>query len=382
MPSRPPTRSAGEGAPPFLLFAFLLVLVALSAAVAWWVLSGEAPPAPPIQSAEPMRGPGTQLEPAPSPESEPLQAEVDDETFSKQLIEMHGKTFPGKDLTGRRIEDVTLHPLEGTVVDDRQGDPVYYFWVYLIPTEMGDARVARNSWSPSHFRNGQFRLQHQPAGSFHLVVESREHEPVYRTIQVPYEGRLEIRLHHGSCIRGIVRDTNATPLRDIEIQLGVDPAKIDGGAAPPMQRLVKTDDLGRYSFWKVPAGSYSLSARLMGDELDSMPEFRLDPGGEVLRDFTLERLGSLKLTVINAVEQPVPRARVMLLQEKDGRDRTVRTAYADLKGVARLDFVREGSYKLRVVMQGFQPHEEPVAVAAGERFRELPVRLEVAPRRQ
>jgi hypothetical protein len=202
---------------------------------------------------------------------------------------------------------------------------------------------------------------------------------VTRTIQVPYEdGSLEVRLHHGSCIRGVVRDAAQTPLKDVEINLGVDLTKIDGGAAPPMQRLVKSDDLGRYSFWKVPAGVYTLKATLFGDELASEREFRLDAGGEVLRDFTLERLGMLKLTVTNVADQPVARARVILVQEKDGRDRPVRTAYSDLKGVARLDFVREGSYKLRVQLQGFRTYEEPVAVAAGEQFREMPVRLEVA----
>jgi len=381
MNPRPARRESGSASPQSVLFACLVAVVAVGVTVAWLVLRGDGSIHPSVATRPPIE----EVDPAPHSaepvftEEPPLPTPGPDD-WGRRLEETKGRTFVRTDVRTGRKDTISMHPLVGRVTDDREGEPVRYFWLYLIPTDQGDPVVARNSWSPSHFRNGEFQIDQQPAGDYHLLVESREHETVTRTIHVPYDGRLEITLRHGSCIRGVVRDSFQTPLKDIEIHLGVDPTRIDGGAPPPMQRIVKTTDLGQYSFWKVPAGTYTLTVSLFGDELAHEREFRLDPGGEVLRDFTLDRLGTLKLTVKNVADQPVARARVLLVKERDGRERPVRTTYSDLRGVARLDFVREGSYKLRVQLQGFQTFEEPVAVAAGEGFRELPVRLEVAAR--
>ncbi len=94
----------------------------------------------------------------------------------------------------------------------------------------------------------------------------------------------------------------------------------------------------------------------------------------------LDGLASMRVVVTNALNEPVRHARAFLVvPTADGRERTIRSALSDLHGVARLDFVRDGSYKLRLQASGFTPHEEPLVVAAGEGSREIPVRLEVAP---
>ena len=374
--------SSGAKSPALLFFA-LLGLIAIGGGVAWLVLSGS--PTTPETAQRPVEPPATPAEnAAPAVTDEPAEVPpVDPEEWEAQRDALKGTRLPMK---GNETKDLgelgPTYPLSGKVVDDRSEEPVYFFSVWLIPIDRGDPMTAKNSWAPSRFRNGEFHIERQPAGIYNLIVESREHEPVTRQIQVPYEGRVEVKLHHGNCIRGIVRDAMQTPLKDIEVHLVVDLARLDkvNGAAPPMPLPLqtKTDDMGRFSFWKLPPGNYALRVAMSGDVLKEEPEFRLDQGGEVLRDFTLERFGTLKLTVTNIAEQPVARARVTLLQDRDGRDRPVRTGYSDLKGVARLEFVREGSYKLRVDLQGFERYEQPVAVAGGERFREVPVQLQVA----
>jgi hypothetical protein len=170
-----------------------------------------------------------------------------------------------------------------------------------------------------------------------------------------------------------------TPLKEITIELGV--VGVDEGHKPPVQRLVKTDGMGVYSFWKVPPGNYTLAANLAVTRLAEEREFRLDPGGTVTRDFTLERMGSIRVVLTNVAEQPIVRARVSLLHEDEaGRDRPIRAVLSDLKGVARLDFVPDGSYKLRVQVQGFELHEQPLVVVASAGYREIPVQLQVAQR--
>jgi hypothetical protein len=377
--------AAGATSPQLLVFLALVALVLVGAGVAWLVLRGgstpignvaeQADPEPPSRAAD---------APEPAVTAAPAPSIVQDQAWEDAMRSAGATRLPVRDRKTGKVDYVNTYSLTGNVLNDSDGQPVYYYWIYLIPVDQGDPAIAKNSWSPNHFRNGRFQLDHQPAGTYHMIVESREHEPVTRTIQIPYEGSpLEVRLRHGTCIRGVVRDALQTPLKDIEVHLGVDPSRIDGGVLPPMQRQYKTDELGRYFIWKLPPGEYSLKVAMLGDVLAEEPPFRVDPGSEILRDFTLERFGTLRLTVTNVAEQPVAKARVMLMQERDdGRDRQVRTAYSDLKGVARLDFVRQGSYKLKVQMQGFQIYEQPVSVAAGEGFREMPVRLEVAQKRE
>lgn len=362
--------------------ALLLVLVGtllLGALAAWWFLGRDerrvAPPAPVATSATAESAIPAAVDAAAVVEP----SRTDDPAFRGALNE--AAVIRVKDRVSGKIESKPVFELDGKVVNDRDSAPVYYFQVWLIPEAMGDPATAKGTLSPSHMRNGRLHLDHQLGGTYHLVVESREHEPVTKLIQLPYEGDLEVRLRYGTCVRGVVRDSFQTPLKDIELQLVVDLARIDSGFKPPMQRMVKTDENGRYAFWKLPPGTYALKVQLGGDELASEREFRVDPGSETMRDFTLERLGSLRVVVSNPIDQPLARARTALFaQNDDGRERMVRSVTSDLKGLARLEFVREGSYKLKVTVPGYLPHEQTVVVAAGEAFRDIPVRLELAPR--
>lgn len=376
MPSRSHRSVAGAVAPPLAVFLVLLALVAIGAGVAWFILGP-----PPVHDArselvKPTDGtpPDATESPAPAHVTRDASPIVNADDWNQGLDRIARQPIASN---GKRVEEFAeTAPLRGKVIDEKTGDPIYYFWVYVIPKDRGDPNEAKNAVQPSRFRNGEFELEHQPKGTYNLLVESREHETVTREIAIPYDGELKITMKHGTCIRGIVRDPLQTPLKDIEVNLV--PGELDGGATPPMQRLVKTDDSGVYSFWKLPPGRYALNVSIYGDALASEPEFRLDAGGEVVHDFMLERLGTLKVVVTNVASQPIVRSRVILSQERDGRDRPMRTAYSDLQGVARVEFLREGTYKLQVKMPGFEPHEEQVMVRAGDGSRDFPVQLEVA----
>lgn len=377
-PTRPSDRARGASSPAVLV-ALLFVLVAVGGIVGWMLFASNAPPAPPpavpeAKSEQPRPEPADVQGAKPSVEKEP-EAERDREWEKSRNGLEQFKVYDAKKKTNKVVD---TYPLKGEVVDADTNEGVYFFWIYLIPPERGDVVEASKGWTPSRFRNGQFALERQPAGVYNVLCESREHDPWKGQIKIPYDGSLKIRLKHGTAITGTVTDSTQTPLEGIEMQLVVDTARLDGGADPPMQRLCKTDKMGRYSFNKVPTGVYGLKAALMNDELASEPDFRVDPGATVIRDVSLQRMGALKVTVKNVADQAVTRARVKLVVDHDGRERTVRMGYTDLRGVARLDFVREGTYKLRVELQGFDTWEQEVGVSAGDASREMAVQLEVA----
>jgi hypothetical protein len=363
------------GASSSTLLVALLVLVAAGGVVAWFLLGN--PPATPVEPKRTTLDQPPEPPPLHSPVVAPEAPPGDPDEWKQQMKNAAAQPVRQSEIKRSRIEGPTA-TLEGDVVDADTNEPVYFAWIYLIPPERGDVVEAAKGWTPNRFRNGHFSLPHQSTGTYNVLCESREHEAWTGTIKVPYEGSFRIRLKRGTAVEGFVRDVNQMPIEGIDVQLVVDLSKIDGGANPPIGRLCKTDKLGHYSFNKLPSGTYGLQATLMSDVLASEPEFRVDPRATIRRDFVLPRLGTLKLTVKNVADQPVSRARVSLTQEKDGRDRPVRTTYSDIKGVARVEFVREGNYKLRVQMQGFEPYENQVTVAGGDEFREVPVQLKVA----
>jgi hypothetical protein len=376
-PNRPSDRARGASSPA-LLVALLFVLVAVGGIVGWMLFGTAAPPAPPESPDEKSEAPApapADVQGAPPSVAKDPQAERDPE-WQKGVNGLD--RIPVHDAKNKKIKYVDTYPLKAEVVDADSNEPVYFFWIYLIPPERGDVVEAAKGWTPSRGRSGQISLERQPAGVYNVLCESREHDPWKGQIKIPYDGNLRIRLKRGTSITGTVTDSTQTPMEGIEMQLVVDTARLDGGADPPMQRLCKTDKMGRYSFNKIPTGVYGLKATLMNDELASEPDFRVDPGATVIRDVALQRLGALKVTVKNVADQAVTRARVKLVVDRDGRERTVRMGYTDLRGVARLDFVRDGTYKLRVEMQGFDHWEQEIGVSSGDAFREVAVQLEVA----
>jgi hypothetical protein len=377
-PNGPSERARGASSPT-LLVALLFFLVAVGGIVGWMLFGTTSPaPTPPEKAESPQAPESAPVDPQ---SAEPVvsaapQAERDPDwkrgMNGLQKVDVYDPKKKTKTV-------VDVYPLAGDVVDDATNEPVYYFWIYLIPPERGDVVEAAKGWTPSRFRKGQFALERQPAGIYNVLCESREHDAWKGQIKIPYEGELRIRLKRGTAITGTVTDSSQTPLEGISMELVVDAARLDGGADPPIQRLCPTDKMGHYAFNKVPTGVYGLKAKLNDDELASEPEFRVDPGATVIRDVALQRMGSVRVTVKNIADQSVARARVSLVVDREGgRERTVRQSYTDLRGVARLDFVRDGTYKLRVVLQGFETYEQEVSVTSADSFREVPVQLAVA----
>lgn len=375
-PSRERSRTGGRSAAPLLL-----AIVVLAGAVGWMLFGRGSRPELTPRATEPREAARANASPATPPaEATPNieKSRDSDPRFSGAMNQ--AATLKVKDRKTGKFETRPIHTLEGKVLDDRDESPVYLFKAWMIPEDAGDPQVAKNTYSPNHMRNGVLHLENQVEGRYHLIVESREHESVTRFVEVPFEGELIVRLKHGTSVRGVVRDSFQQPVANVDVQLNFDPARIDPGFTPPLQRLAKTDANGRYFFWKLPPGTYSVRATLFGDTLADEPEFRLDPGNEVLRDFMIEPFGSIRVVITNPVDQPLARAKATLYSTlPDGRDRVVRNGLSDLKGFARLEFVREGSYKLKVSVPGFVPHEQTVVVAAGDPSRDIPVRLEIAP---
>lgn len=376
-----PERSRTGTKPPATMLAFAAVIV-VGGLIAWQLLGDSGHPTisptnPPMvapdDGAAPLPLEGAIVAPHPT-------AQIDEDKKFKGSMKQAATLKVRNPKTGE-VEFKAQHSLNGRVISDRDETPIYAFKVWLIPESYGAPETAKNNVSPNTMRNGVLHLDGQFEGKYHMVVESREHEAVTRFIELPYDGELVVRLKYGTCIRGVVRDSFLQPVPNVDVELSFDVARLDPGVTPPMQRLAKSDANGRYFFYKLPGGTYSVSAKLFGDALASEPEFRLDPGNEVTRDFMIGHLGTLRVVISNPIDQPLARAKTTLYSKlDDGRDRVVRSSLSDLKGVARLEFVREGSYKLKISVQGFVPHEETVVVAAGDTSRDISVRLEIAPK--
>ena len=161
-----------------------IVVVALAAFAAWFLWSKPSRPeivAPPAASTD--DAPADAL-PDPVEALPKIEANVETDVTFQDALDQAARTRVRA--AGGVISELRpIHQLNGRVVNDRDDAPIYYFQVWMIPEEMGDPEKAKGTLSPNHMRNGRLFLDHQIAGTYHMVVESREHEAVTKTIVIP-----------------------------------------------------------------------------------------------------------------------------------------------------------------------------------------------------
>ncbi len=274
--------------------------------------------------------------------------------------------------------DAVTVPFNGRALDRETQQPIVHYWMFLIPTDRGDVLEASKTWPRKVFRasDGRFHIERLIPGVYNILVQSGTHEDwVKKAVSIPDSGTLLVDMTRGTYIDGTVRDEFGQVLPGMEVALLF--SKIDEGHQPPQRRLTTTNDYGQYEFCKLPPGLYSVCVGLRGDVQQTTPEFYLGRGEHSEKSFSLERLATVRVTVLNHGQREIPRARVSLAPLEGGA--STRWNFTDIKGEARLHFIRSGRYKLCISSPGFQPLEEEIYVGNDD-IVELNRTLALAPK--
>lgn len=275
----------------------------------------------------------------------------------------------------RRIEverpRVGPDALLGRVVDGATGEPVADFQVHILTAAEGPPmeRLREAEPEPFHHRDGVFKLP-RPKGLYDVVVIAPDYQPsVLRDWVVPAaDGRpVPIPLDRGPGISGTVIDTySGQALAGVEVFLHVTRIN-DPEAVIPQRRRAVTQHDGRYSFSPLPEGLYALSLLEPNNRVDYVSTVFVGSGTTIQDLFLLPR-HTVVVYVHEIDGRPSPDARVALRGSG-----TVRNARTDEQGVALLEFLLDGSYRVEARQDGFEPIEQELLLEndAGQHVRHL-----------
>ncbi len=268
---------------------------------------------------------------------------------------------PGVELSGR--------------VADAGGEPVAAAQLSLRNADGEQIVVQRadSLWfaSARSRQNGSFHIGGLPRASrLVLLVSADGYLPRELAVTTSTEDqRLDVELSRGARVTGVVLDPGGRPAAG---------ARVDLVAGPELQRMststsrtVETDEEGRFEALGLRPGDYTLGARLDAAESEPLPR-RVPAAG--LRDVYLElrRKATLSVTVRDPQGEPVAQALVMAIVETGGASRRSRMQTTDGQGLAVLQPLDAGVYRLIARHGKLGSVEAPVEVAtAGDQQFEL-----------
>jgi len=259
----------------------------------------------------------------------------------------------------------------GRVVDAETDTPVADFQVHILPAADGDPmeRLREAEPEPFHHRDGVFKIP-QPVGEYDVVVIAPGFQPsVLRDWVVPAaDGRpVRVPLDRGPGISGTVIDTySGQALAGVEVYLHVTRLN-DPDAVIPQRRRAVTQHDGRYSFSPLPAGQYALSLIEPHNRVDYVSTVWVGTGTS-LQDLYLLPRHTIVVYVHEIDGRLSPGARVSLRGSG-----AVRSATTDEQGVALLEFLLDGEYRVEARQEGFEPVSQELVLQndSGQHVRHL-----------
>lgn len=207
---------------------------------------------------------------------------------------------------------------------------------------------------------GAFRLGGLDCGlAYRLVVTHPAYAPA---LSEPFEidgtdrpANLSITIAPGVEVSGLVRQETGAPVAGVEVVLF---PEHEGGAdllANVPWTKFPTDDLGRFTFLRVPNGTYRLSARVPGGTVfekgQNSRELTIAGSNQtgielVMTRSALAGLGSVQGVVVDAAGAPEAGASVELYSSFG--DTLIATARTDANGQFAIDELESGVYHARV----------------------------------
>ena len=357
----------------------LLGLLGLGVYGAWIFLRTESGDSVELTRQSSTTTTGTREEVIPEVQAEPLTAQppVVENNVPEvtSLSEIPAKRRPTAD---RPFTDEKVFPFLGQIFDSETKKPVIYFEIFLIPDSEPDIDLAIRQTPSRKFRevDGKFEMTPHPAGTYTMVVRTLTHKENRKSgVTIPQQQPLTMYLDRGAWISGTVRDTYGMPLEGMEVYLHI--VAVDEGYVPPQRRIVKSDKTGYFEFSKMVPGRYRLSAGPLSDPNASHEEFRVELDQQLDKSFQIQRRTTLHLSVIRQDGAGIPRARVTMTPEES---KATRSEYTDLKGVARVMFLKGGTYRLQVRAPGYQPYDTNFVIPHTDGIRSEEIVLQVIER--
>jgi len=273
--------------------------------------------------------------------------------------------------------EVSGRPVEGIELQLDPGGAIVGRITGLEPEQFRNVRVSAQSATFRGFRQsepdyeGQYRLEHLPAGSYSVVAAladsgRRAKGQVALEAGAP-EARLDLQFGKGLTLTGTAVQ-GETPVAGATVFTeGVD---VDHSG------WSQTDVDGRFSIEGLEPGSYRLLVRNFQTGLAHVETIDLATSREVVIEIPSARVAGLVLD--SADRQPLSGV-TLVLEEGAGTARgllPMHTATTDLRGRFRIEQIADGEWKLSANKQGYAAVSLPVTVQHGSDVDDLQLSMD------
>ncbi len=280
--------------------------------------------------------------------------------------------LPPDPIADRIANGEELYTLHGEVLDAVSEAPIELFRMWCEPETENIQAASAQAYRGRTFSNplGTFTYRGLAPGTYNLFIRIEGYEElVVEKVEVPTEDeKLSLRLSRGAYIEVTVNDSEGDGVSDLEVRLN--PLRLDEPERLPRVRLDFTDDYGRTRFTNLPSGIYTVAMGNAALAEYATQEFYLGLGAAYPVTFTVPDLATVQVLATDTNGEALGIVQVRMWS-KSGRG--VFRAETDRHGKARVRHVPAGDYTVKVYKLGFRRRNLELSVA--ENQSEVPLEI-------